>query len=580
MTPIGRIKSFPYPERIDSLPSIEDYLKKLYRSLTEEQVEKITDFEDMDVDSLEVSDLTISTSIKPTADATVDLGAVGTTDYRFRHLYLSGNLSDETNTLTVANAKSAYTHSQIAGGNSVHVSTTENTQWDGAYTHSQIAGGNSVHVSTTENTNWDAAHTHISNNGTDHSYIDQSVISGANVIFGTIASGDITVDAKLVFSAGSITDGDGAISFGDEDLTTTGKVGIGAAVDTNAILKCYKGAGGGSVTTSSDVAVFEHDDSIYFNFISPAGEWSGIIMSDDVRGRGAFLYSHSAEKAMIWAGGAEILTVWSVGNIGVCQSTLGTNATKTLALGTGVAPTTSPTDCFQMYSADVGGAAGEAGVHFRDETGLLTILGSGGLVLDKTTGKGIKIDTGTPTFGWRDLLGKIRTRGVGGTDPNDATYSGNIKAYQFSVNDECWVDYHIPHDYVPGTDIFLHFHWSHNSAIVTGGSVTWGADITYAKGHDQAAFSTPVNITVVGNASTTQYQHIITEIQISASTPSGSQIDTDNLEPDGVIMIRGYLSANDITSSGAVPDPFLHFKDIHYQSTNIATKNKAPDFYA
>lgn len=199
------------------------------------------------------------------------------------------------------------------------------------------------------------------------------------------------------------------------------------------------------------------------------------------------------------------------------------------------------------------------------------------IVLPKTSGKGIKIDTTNPTFGWRDLLGQIRTRGVGGTDPNDATYNGNIKAYQFSVNDECWVDYHIPHDYVKGTDIFLHFHWSHNSAIVTGGSVTWGADISYAKGHDQAAFSAPVNTTVVGNASAVQYRHIITEIQVSASSPSGSQIDTDDLEPDGVILIRGYLSANNMT--GATPDPFLHFKDIHYQSTNIATKNKVPDFY-
>jgi hypothetical protein len=49
------------------------------------------------------------------------------------------------------------------------------TEWNTAYTHSQIAGGDSVHVSVTENSNWDAAYTHITNNGTDHSYINQSV---------------------------------------------------------------------------------------------------------------------------------------------------------------------------------------------------------------------------------------------------------------------------------------------------------------------------------------------------------------------------------------------------------------------
>jgi hypothetical protein len=204
---------------------------------------------------------------------------------------------------------------------------------------------------------------------------------------------------------------------------------------------------------------------------------------------------------------------------------------------------------------------------------------TGGLNLPKTSANGIKVDVTTPTFGWRDLRAEIRTRGVGGTDPNDSTYIGNIKAYSFSVNDEAWIEFHIPHDYVIGTDIHLHFHWSHNSALVTGGSITLGADVTYAKGHDQAAFAATVNPTLSPNASTTQYQHMVSEVQLSASTPAATQIDSDDLEPDGIILARVYLSANNITSSGAVPDPFIHEVDIHYQSTNIATKSKAPDFY-
>ena len=202
------------------------------------------------------------------------------------------------------------------------------------------------------------------------------------------------------------------------------------------------------------------------------------------------------------------------------------------------------------------------------------------LVFEKESGNGIEIDPASPDFGWRDLIGEIRTRGVGATDPNDATYRGGIKAYKFSVNDEAWIDYHIPHDYAAGTDIHLHFHWSHNSAVVTGGTITWAAEIIYAKGHDQAVFAAPVTSTVSPNASTTQYQHMVSEDQISASSPSASQIDTDDLEPDGVIMVRVYLSANNITSSGAVPDPFLHLADIHYQSTGIPTKSKSPNFYA
>lgn len=216
-------------------------------------------------------------------------------------------------------------------------------------------------------------------------------------------------------------------------------------------------------------------------------------------------------------------------------------------------------------------------------TGLgdIVLSPAGSVVLPKTSGKGLKVDTATPTFGWRDITGKIRRRGTGAANPTDAVYiGGSVKAWQFAVNDEVWLDFHIPHDHVPGTDIHLHFHWSHNSADVTGGNVTWGAHITYAKGHDQAAFIAEVNPTVTPDASTIQYRHLVSEVQISASTPSGTQIDTDNIEPDGLVLVHAYLSANNMTASNGVPDPFLHEVDIHYQSTNIATKDKAPDFYA
>lgn len=203
------------------------------------------------------------------------------------------------------------------------------------------------------------------------------------------------------------------------------------------------------------------------------------------------------------------------------------------------------------------------------------------LDLSGTSGTGVKVDLTTPTFGWKDLLGRISIRGLAAAnDPNPATYRGTLKQFQFAVNDECELEFHIPHDYAIGTDIYLHFHWSQILTTVTGGSVTWGAEVSYAKGHNQAAFIAPITTTVAGNASTTQYQHMITEVQLSAATPSGSQIDSDNLEPDGLLLVRVYLSANNITvSGGPVPEPFLHFADIHYQSTNIATKNKSPTFY-
>jgi hypothetical protein len=219
-----------------------------------------------------------------------------------------------------------------------------------------------------------------------------------------------------------------------------------------------------------------------------------------------------------------------------------------------------------------------AGSDTDTPTNQLMIQSTGDWVINKTSGVGVKVDLAAPTFGWRDITGEITNAG-GANKPTSTTYRGGIDQFLFSAGDESIIRYHIPHDYVPGTDIHLHVHWSHISAIVTGGTVTFTAESIYAKGHNQAAFSAPVTGTFVGTASTTQYQHIISETQYSASTPAGLQIDTDDLEPDGVILVRLEMTTNNITSSGAVPDVFIHEVDVHYQSTNLGTKQKAPDFY-
>lgn len=201
------------------------------------------------------------------------------------------------------------------------------------------------------------------------------------------------------------------------------------------------------------------------------------------------------------------------------------------------------------------------------------------LIVPKSSAEGIYVDTEDPTFGWRDIVGILKTR-AGATNPTDAVYVGGLRQLQCAVNDELTINYHIPHDYKAGTDIFIHPHWSHNATTVTGGSVTWGLEFTYSKGHNQAAFSAPVSSSLVSNASTTQYQHILTDLQISAASPNANQIDTDLLEPDGILLVRFYLSANNITvSGGGVPAPFIHCVDVHYQSTSVATKQRAPDFY-
>lgn len=206
---------------------------------------------------------------------------------------------------------------------------------------------------------------------------------------------------------------------------------------------------------------------------------------------------------------------------------------------------------------------------------------NGSLVLPKTSGAGLLVNTTAPDYGWKDMLGQVNTR-PGATNPTLAVYRGGIYQFQMVVAtaDEVFNEYHVQHDYAPVTSMFIHTHWSHAATTVTGGSVTWSFELTYAKGYNQAAFVAPITITVVQNASTTQYQHMIAEVEFSSNGGDGTHLDYNLFEPDGLILSRTTLSANNITvSGGPVPAPFLHFVDDHYQSTQTATKNRNAPFY-
>jgi len=210
---------------------------------------------------------------------------------------------------------------------------------------------------------------------------------------------------------------------------------------------------------------------------------------------------------------------------------------------------------------------------------------SDSITIEKTSGLGIKVELAAPTFPWRDLLGEIKILSPGANDPTLAVFRDGIKGYSFSnaVMNEVWNYYHIKHDHVPGSDIFIHAHWAQNVVDTGGpagvpGDVKWQFEVTYAKGHNQAAYPASFTTSVTQTASGTQYQHMLGEIQLSAASPSATQIDSDNLEPDGVIKIRSFRDPADAADT-LNQVPFLDYVDIHYQSTSIGTKQKAPDFY-
>ena len=196
---------------------------------------------------------------------------------------------------------------------------------------------------------------------------------------------------------------------------------------------------------------------------------------------------------------------------------------------------------------------------------------------------GIKVDTATPTWPWADLIGPVIVDAAGANAPTlGAFIGGSVRRWAFSAGDKADCEFHIPHDYLPGSDMYIHVHWAHNGTTISGNFV--GTFVyTYAKGHNQAVFGAEKTVSVsyatVNIATTPRYQHRIEETQLSINGGSATLLDSSLIEVDGVIGVN-YTQTTIPTITGGTPnEPFVFFIDIHYQSTGIGTKQRAPNFY-
>lgn len=234
----------------------------------------------------------------------------------------------------------------------------------------------------------------------------------------------------------------------------------------------------------------------------------------------------------------------------------------------------------QIDNTPIGSVTPSTGV-FTTATAA-TVKATSGAVLPKSSGAGIKVDTTSPAYTWRDLIGVVQARSATGDAPAMYQYrGGNISEFAFALNNSENFEFHMPHDYVPGSDLYIHVHWSHNGTAISG-QIQFTFSTSYSKGHNQAIFpaeTTTLTVSTPNVATIPQYEHRIEEIQLSATSPTANQIDTALLEVDGILLVNMKTSAIPTISGGSITRPFVHFVDIHYQSTNIGTKQKAPNFY-
>jgi hypothetical protein len=177
----------------------------------------------------------------------------------------------------------------------------------------------------------------------------------------------------------------------------------------------------------------------------------------------------------------------------------------------------------------------------------------------------------TDNKGWHDIMGQIEKRGVGASDPAWSQISSSaFYAYKFAVNDQVWVQWHIPHDYVLGTPLYFHAHWTRDGTNMN--PVKWEWTFADARGYGTGKFNfdTPTVVTAAEIPHVEKYAHEITETE--ATSP------TSYVEPDAILSCRIRRVANGGTDN--TDGIFLLNADCHYQSHGNPTPYKRPDFYS
>jgi hypothetical protein len=227
---------------------------------------------------------------------------------------------------------------------------------------------------------------------------------GNNIFFGVAGTTQNGTAGQSSYNTGVGRSALGSLTTGFEN-TAIGYIAMGSTTTANRNVAVGLGAlqfvssgssntalgheAGRSITSGANNTT--SNNSVYIGKDTRAsadGNTNEIVIGDAARGNGS--------NTSTYGNTSMVSHIFPAGNVGISQTTFGTSATRTLAISTGTAPSTSPADCFQLYSADVSGG-GTAAAHFRTEGGAVikvyqettgvaaaTLVGGGGTNITDT----------------------------------------------------------------------------------------------------------------------------------------------------------------------------------------------------
>ena len=179
--------------------------------------------------------------------------------------------------------------------------------------------------------------------------------------------------------------------------------------------------------------------------------------------------------------------------------------------------------------------------------------------------------------GWFDNESKLYLR----DGPNSADWQpfiGSIVAMRFIPNEvrEGFVDYHVRHEWKPGTMMYPHVHFGVQAQ--SAGRVRWGLEYTWANRNGSVMGFTkfqPVQTIYLEYDLTTSsdLEHIVLE------SPEGQGIDGTHMEVDAMILCRLFRDSSHPNDTFEF-DAFAFNVDLHTETDRHSTPFRASPFYA
>ena len=184
---------------------------------------------------------------------------------------------------------------------------------------------------------------------------------------------------------------------------------------------------------------------------------------------------------------------------------------------------------------------------------------------------GVEFNRYEVEFGsWNDITSTFLPSAVNpSVTPTFSAFGANgLYALKFAEGDIAFINFHIKHDILIGTDLYPHVHFSPATTMSEGQTIVWIFEYAYANRESAESFTgtlDSITLTYTATGAEVAGDHLVVECSDEDTIPVK--------DVDSVMLCK--ITLGDGTYAG---DVFGHTADLHYKVGRVSTPNKAAPF--